>query len=225
MILATNDRECAGRLMPAMQKQGLEVSMVSSLSELSAVAHLRRHNLAIIESGFDGEPAHDLLGHVPVDDGVNVVVLTAEGNSDDRYAAYEAGAVGCFDKEHDPTEIAMLARNLNNLSCNPYSQAISGLNEWSYSMSSCTLVSPSGVSVRLRNKDAELFGNLATESQSHVSREELSQAMGYPDTVKGNKALEGVVHRLRATLLPLGKGLVETVHGFGWKVSVPVRII
>jgi len=43
--------------------------------------------------------------------------------------------------------------------------------------------------------------------------------------VRGDKALEGVAHPLRATLMPVGDDIVATVHGFGWKVAVPVRVV
>jgi len=227
MILATNDHESSALILPALQEQGLEVSMVASLEELPAVLLLGQHSLVVIDSRFAGQRLSSLVRLVPVDNGVQVLVLL---NCDDPesggcHEAYEVGAVGCFQKPYVPRDVALLARNLNKIGSNPCSQAISGLNEWTYSISSCRFTSPSGIGVHMKNKEVLLFEKLAKDCQRPISREETRELLGYPDTMKGDKALEAVVHRLRAKLAVIEPDMIETVHGFGWKLVVPVMVV
>jgi DNA-binding response OmpR family regulator len=163
---------------------------------------------------------------------MRIIILTARSSLESRVSAYKAGADTYLLKPVNTDElIASVESNLGRFCSAAEDGQTRGLNpleplspNWQLLIANATVITPTGDKLNLSSKEVDFLAHLAS-NPNFVSRQELTEALGYADVTSGSKALDVVVHRLRQKGADHGITLpVRTVRGKGFRLSEPLII-
>lgn len=228
IIIATCDyKNLVEPLVVHLQKADIEASIVGTQDELAALAPLTKFPVMLIDDSIP--EANDFaafkreLGNA---DMLTVLLVGQSRTKNERLAAYRSGITICVNKEIDPQELAMLVINLASLRHGSIIQAVAGNGEWMLTKNGRELTAPNGFMIKVTFKEFEVLNMLISSWPKPALKEDLLDELNYKHDIKGEKALEAVIHRIRSKTSSMGEGtLIDTAHGIGWALSSGIRVV
>jgi len=176
-----------------------------------------RPDLLVLDVNMPGESGTAFLRRLRKGDGVPVIMLTANNETDDRIAGLEAGADDYLAKPFAPKELSLrIRRLLERAGAAPHAAAkppvAIEIGRYRYDPDA-RRVTLDGGNVALSERDLALLALLAENIGAPVSREELAARCGVNE-----RSVDVGVARLRAKLEPDPKNpaLLHTVRGEGY---------
>ena len=150
-----------------------------------------------------------------------VIITTARGESKQRIEGIRSGADVYLVKPIQLEELASLVSNLMRRI-----QAKS-LPHWTLSKMNWTLISPTGVPIKLTHSEAVLLQKMADHPGQAVARQELVISLGHNPASYDFRRMEILVRRLRNKIRDvLGDELpLETVHKVGYAFTSPLKVV
>lgn len=178
--------------------------------------------VAIIDEVLPDDSGYVLAKFIKLKTGVPLIMLVEKSSHETRSACYLAGAIGCIERQHSLTELPLLVTNILGIKASI--QQKGQMPDWKLTRQGWLLLGPNEEKVSLTIKEFVVIEQLAQAQPFPATRNELLVRLGYKDDVRGNKALEAVVHRLRIKVAKLNKDLIMTANGIGWGLSCSIGI-
>lgn len=216
ILLVEDDPPLAAGLAQALGRQGFTVNHVDHGRSAIHVARTDPPDAMILDLGLPDMDGLVVLRAIREHDReLPVLILTARGTTDERVRGLDAGADDYLPK---PFEIPELVARLRVIERRLGSQKTSEIRIGEVILDTLAQrVEASGREVQLSRKEYVLLKILMENANRVMTRSALEDRLySWGEEVSSN-ALEVHVHNLRKKL---GSGLITTVHGVGYKVSV-----
>jgi DNA-binding response OmpR family regulator len=152
--------------------------------------------------------------------GKGVIITTARGEGVQRIQGIQAGADVYLVKPIQLEELVSLVRNLMRR------LRTHVMPQWTLKPQNWTLVSPSGMAVKLTHLETLLLQRLTRAPGQAISRHDLVLSLGHDPQSYDYRRMEILVRRLRnKTKEVLGNELpVETVHKIGYAFTAEIEV-
>ncbi|KAA6230487.1 response regulator transcription factor (plasmid) [Chlorobium phaeovibrioides] len=222
IIVVQEDEASRDRIVEQLTREVPGVIAIGSAADCNKLLKQEEFALAIIDEVLSDESGFVLARNIRTKTGIPVLMLLGEDSHDKRLAGYLAGAIGCMDRGDALTELPPLVANILDVEIKKKGAVVKEW-EWRLLKHGWVLVSPSGEKVKLTINEFEFMEVLVSASPRPAIRQELGERLDYRNDIKGDKALEAVVHRLRQKIATIGGELILTAHGIGWGLSAPVN--
>jgi DNA-binding response OmpR family regulator len=232
IIVVEDDSDFRDSIVETLTLYGYEaVGAKSALDFYQKVAQ-KTYALVILDLGLPDQNGVVLAEFIRQNTNMRIIILTARSSLESRVSAYKAGADTYLLKPVNTDElIASVESNLGRFCATTEDEQARGMNPleslspgWQLLKAASTIIAPTGDKLSLSLKEVDFLAYLAS-NPNYVSRQELTEALGYDDVTSGSKALDVVVHRLRQKGADHGIKLpVRTVRGKGFILSEPLTI-
>lgn len=232
IIVVEDDSDFRDSIVETLSLYGYEATGAKSALDFYHKVAQKPYALVILDLGLPDQNGVILAEFIRQNTNMRIIILTARTSLESRVSAYKAGADTYLLKPVDTDElIASVESNLGRFYPRTENEQTSELHPlepltpgWQLMRATATIISPTGEKLSLSSKEADFLEHLASK-HDHVSREEITTALGYDDVMSGNKALDVLVHRLRQKGAERGIKLpIKTVRGKGYRLSEPLTI-
>lgn len=215
LLVVEDEADLAQAVVDHLRAAGHAVDHAATLEDAETAVRVTRHDLVLLDLRLpDGDGLSLLRGLRDRGAPTPVLVVTARDRITERIAGLQAGADDYLVKPYDLDE--MLARVTAIL------RRVDNDRASERSFGALTIVPGArravidGREVALTRREWAVLDRLSRRPDITVSKAELETALyGFDDEV-GSNAIEAHVSRLRAKL---GRGVVETVRGFGYRMG------
>ncbi len=208
-------------LVTYLNIEGFTADGVSSLSAASQWIRTHQLDVLILDLGLSDGDGLQWLVQNEVLRQKGIIITTARGESKQRIEGIRSGADVYLVKPIQLEELASLVSNLMRRI-----QAKS-LPHWTLSKMNWTLISPTGVPIKLTHSEAVLLQKMADHPGQAVARQELVISLGHNPASYDFRRMEILVRRLRNKIRDvLGDELpLETVHKVGYAFTSPLKVV
>jgi DNA-binding response OmpR family regulator len=214
VLLVEDEAELADMLTELLTDEGYGVDVAPDGHTGLHYGLTRDYDVAVLDRGLPAVEGLDLLSRLRRS-GITtpVLVLSARGNPADRVAGLDAGAEDYLAKPFDVDELlarlrALRRRHLDSARLLPVGVARLDLD-------AREVITEAGP-VALSARETELLATLAARPRQVFSRNDLL-ALTFPEA-ENPVVVDTYVHYLRRKL---GRGVVETVRGRGYRLGRP----
>ena len=215
VLVCEDDELIASGIVAGLKAQGLTVEHVGTASKAKSMLKAAEFDVMVLDLGLPDEDGLKLLQQLRQQGfELPVLVLTARDSVTDRVDGLQAGADDYLLKPFDLRELAarlhtlmrrMAGRSVNLIEHGPLSYNPSSRETFL-----------GGKSVDLSRREQALLQALLNSRGRVLSAEQLKDSIyGFGDELESN-ALNVHIHHLRSKL---GKGIVETVRGLGYRLG------
>lgn len=250
-ILIVDDDDRLRQLIAGLlEREGYRTSLAANGAEARALMKFFIHDLMILDVMMPGESGHDVLKSLrggelgPYGLTIPVMMVTAQGERDQRIAGLEVGADDYLPKPFEPRELLLRIKAILRRATPPESVAPpSHLKEFLTHSSESLQAKAQGeiqiASLRYLPKQRQIFNQEGEEIRLTSGEHDLWQALANPlgqilsrralaklaDIQGGERAVDVQVARLRRKLADQGNEprLLATIHGKGYMLRLDSR--
>ncbi|MEY3654142.1 MAG: hypothetical protein RL739_2312 [Pseudomonadota bacterium] len=220
VLVIEDEADLLEALVTYLNMEGFAADGVSSLVAASHWMSTHEFDVLILDLGLhDGDGLNWLSTHAHTQ-GKGVIITTARGEGVQRIQGIQAGADVYLVKPIQLEELASLVRNLMRRLRSHI------LLQWTLKPQNWTLMSPSGMVVKLTHSETVLLQRLSRAPGQAISRQDLVLSLGHDPQSYDYRRMEILVRRLRnKTKELLGSELpVETVHKVGYAFTASMEV-
>jgi DNA-binding response OmpR family regulator len=214
LLLVEDDANLSGMLVELFGEEGYDVSLARDGQEGLHQGLVGEFDLMVVDRGLPAVEGVDLVSRLRSRGvGVPILVLTARNAVSDRVEGLDAGAQDYLGKPFDIEELLARLRAL----LRPTSALADELPVGSRRLvldQNVVVGDGSTPDVTLSRREAELLATMARHPKRVFTRDELLDRVF--DGAGTTGAVDTYVHYLRRKL---GTGVVETVHGVGYRLG------
>ncbi len=235
-ILLVEDDPDIGRLVvTGLEEIGLDVDKVSRISEFESAIGQKTYDLCMVDLGLPDGNGLQLVEDLRRRDGCGIIILSGRSAEIDRIIGLEVGADDYITKPFRMREMVARVRSVLrrvNETKRARSQAGGAPPETGEQVeiafdgyrllpASRRLVAPDDSEIHLTTAEFNLFSALVQRRGRVLSRDELMNAVKGRDWESYDRAIDGLVSRLRRKVpSPEGREpYIRTVHGIGYTFS------
>ena len=213
-LLLVEDDRALGPLLVEVLSENHDVDHAPDGQAGLHLALTQRYDLMVIDRGLPAIDGIDLIGRLRVW-GITtpILVLTARGTLADRVEGLDAGAEDYVVKPFEIDEL--LARLRALLRRHSDTAAVIALGRRRLDVAGRRVIGGGSDTVELSGKEAELLEMFARWPNKVFTRPELLAAVFDPQDGQGS--VDTYVYYLRRKL---GRDIVRTVHGLGYRLGV-----
>ncbi|MEO5710149.1 MAG: response regulator transcription factor [Nocardioidaceae bacterium] len=215
LLLVEDDPELRAMLTELLSEEGYAVDAAADGQRGLHLGLTREYDVLLLDRGLPAVDGLHLLGRLRSAGRVTpALVLSALGNPRDRVEGLDAGAEDYLGKPFDLEELlarlrALVRRHLDHV---PVLAVLGG----SFDVSTRSVRLADGGEVALSDRESSLLGLLARNPRRVFGRDELLESV-FEDAEEAG-VVDTYVHYLRRKL---GRGVVETVRGLGYRAGRP----
>ncbi|TQJ50579.1 response regulator transcription factor [Phycicoccus sp. SLBN-51] len=214
LLLVEDDANLSGMLMELFDEEGYEATLARDGQEGLHQGLVGEFDLMVVDRGLPAVEGVDLVSRLRSRGiGVPILVLTARNAVSDRVEGLDAGAQDYLGKPFDIEELLARLRAL----VRPASALAEELPIGSRRLvlaQNVVVGDAATADVTLSPREAELLATMARHPRRVFTRDELLARVF--DGAGTSGAVDTYVHYLRRKL---GTGVVETVHGVGYRLG------
>lgn len=215
LLIVEDEADLAQAVGDHLREAGHAVDLASNAEDADAALRAIEYGLVLLDLGLpDGDGLDLLRGLRGRHSNVPVLIVTARDRITERIAGLDAGADDYLLKPYDLNEMlaritAILRRADNDRQPERHFGALR-------IVPATQTVHSDGDEKTLTRKEWAVLDRLSRRPDFIVPKAELEEAIyGFGEEVESN-AIEAHISRLRAKL---GKGAIETVRGFGYRMG------
>ena len=215
VLVCEDDELIASGIVAGLSAQGLTVEHVNTASKARAILKVAEFDVMVLDLGLPDEDGLKLLQQLRQSGlEIPVLILTARDSVTDRVDGLQAGADDYLLKPFDLRELfARLQTLLRRVAGRSVNLIEHGALTYDPSSRETMLA---GQPVDLSRREQSLLQALLHNRGRVLSTEQLKDSVyGFNDELESN-ALNVHIHHLRSKL---GKGIVETVRGLGYRLG------
>ncbi len=225
-MIIDSDGEAARLLEAELRQAGFEVVLAGTGAEGFAAVLQHKPDVVVLDLVLPDRSGYDVCKELRADatvGDVGVVMLTAKGDPEDRILGLEVGADDYVVKPCVVREVVLrvmaLANRLAERRARPATGEGTTLKAGTIELDPVTHdVRISGVPTQLRPLEFKLLQLLVSHPGRVFTREELLEQVWDMRGDVHTRTVDVHVRRLRVSLGPAAD-VIETVHGFGYRVK------
>lgn len=213
VLVVEDDDELAVLLDRVLTSEGHEVTRAADGQRALHLGLTSSFDVLVVDRGLPAIDGLELISRLRARGVVTpVLVLSARGSTQDRVAGLDAGAEDYLGKPFDIVELLARVRALvrRHRDTVPSLPVPGGLLLWEERV----VEDSSGGRVELSAREARLLRLLALRPRQVFSRQDLLTRVF--DDAESDGAVDTYVHYLRRKL---GRGVIGTVHGVGYRLG------
>lgn len=213
VLVVEDDRELAALLERVLSEEGYAVTVAPDGQRGLHLGLTRSFDALLVDRGLPAVEGLDLIGRLRGRGVLSpVLVLSAQGATQDRVDGLDAGAEDYLAKPFELPELlarvrALLRRHVDRA-------PVLSLGASSLDLATRTVRRPDGSEVALSEREAGLLAVLAARPRQVFSRTDLLARVF--DEAESENAVDTYVHYCRRKL---GRGVVRTVRGLGYRLG------
>jgi DNA-binding response OmpR family regulator len=213
LLLVEDDPELAGMLSELLTSEGYDVTVAGDGQRGLHLGLTREFELMLLDRGLPVIEGLDLLTRLRTRGNyAPTLVLSAQANPRDRVEGLDAGAEDYLGKPFDIDELlarlrALLRRHHDHTDVLAVSTGV-------FDVSTRSVLLHDGDEVSLSEREGMLLSLLARNPRRVFSRGELVSSVF--EAAEDEGVVDTYVHYLRRKL---GRGVVETVRGLGYRIG------
>ena len=230
-ILAVDDEtEILNVLRLALEAEGYVVETATSAAEFRARLPRVDPELVLVDLGLPDGTGFDLVREVRARGPAGIIILTGRSSETDHVVGLELGADDYVTKPFRPRELAARVNALHRrlaalqpvaapaVTVSPVREADHSFDGYRLSIGARQVWGPDGAEVPLTSTEFSVLLALVEARGRVLSRDQIMTAARGRDWESYDRAIDGLVSRLRRKLpRPDGQGhYIRTVHGIGY---------
>jgi DNA-binding response OmpR family regulator len=213
LLLVEDDQQLAVMLTELLEGEGYDVQVARDGQRGLHLGLTQELDVIVLDRGLPAIEGLDLLTRLRARGRTApALVLSAQGNPSDRVEGLDAGAEDYLGKPFDVEEL--LARLRGLLRRNHEHAEIVGVPGGRLDLDTRSVLLDDGGEVQLSEREAMLLTLLAHNPRRVFSREELLASVF--QAAEDDGVVDTYVHYVRRKL---GRGVVETVRGLGYRMG------
>ena len=232
VLVVDDDSEIRNLLREYLQKNGYRVTAVADGRAMWAALDAAGMDIVVLDLMLPGDDGLTLCRTLRARSELPVIMLSARGEETDRIVGLEMGADDYLAKPFNPREllarIKSILRRARALPENlqPDDARTIHFSGWVLDIAARNLRSPDGVLVALSGTEYKLLRIFLAHPNRVLSRDQLIDLMLSRDATPFDRSIDVQVSRLRHRLGedPKEPGIIKTVRGEGYVLSVPVEV-
>lgn len=235
ILIIEDDPDIRRLVATGLEEIGHEVELVSSISGFEAAIADKAFDLCMVDLGLPDGNGLQLVEDLRRRDGCGIIILSGRSAEIDRIVGLEVGADDYITKPFRIREMVARVRAVLrrvNEAKRGRTQPDGGVDEtagqeeiafdgYRLKPASRRLFAPDGREVHLTTAEFNLFLALVQRRGRVLSRDELMNAVKGRDWESYDRAIDGLVSRLRRKVPPPEgrEHYIRTVHGVGYTFS------
>jgi len=221
VLIVEDDHVIAGNLYSFLEARGFLPDVAYSGPAALQRLQEQRFDAVLLDIGLPGMDGNAVLHDMRTERrlAVPVLMLTARDSLEDKLAGFSHGADDYLTKPFALLEVEARLLALIQRAKGSTVDAERTFGPLQFDARS-RVVSVSGVPVHLTRKAGLIIEVLLRDPGRVVTREELESVL-WGNEPPSSDALRSQVHLLRRALADAGFDSIETVHGTGWRLTLP----
>lgn len=222
IILVEDDTELRQGLAEHLRLNNLSVTEAGSGLAFYRSFRAQAFDIAILDVNLPDTTGYELAKDISSERDMGVIMLTARTRSEDRVRGYSDGADLYLTKPVEAEELLLAVRNLaRRVRGNVQPHATS----WQLDPQHQRLTSPDGTTIPLSGREVILLEQFVERPGATISRQVLSELLGYGIPSTENRALDAALRRLRRKARECGTALpFSVVHTVGLRFTAPLSL-
>ncbi|MFB9151595.1 response regulator [Roseovarius ramblicola] len=236
VLLLDDDAQISRLLDEALSEDGCNVVLATSIARFRQMQAEQRFDIYIIDLGLPDGNGLSLIQELAQDPSCGVIILSGRAAETDRVVGLEIGADDYITKPFRVREMlarvhALLRRTTKHRSmqpvASPEARSASGdvidFDGYKLDLGARLFFAPDGREITLTTAEFNLLAALLRHRGQVLSRDQLMNAIKGRDWESYDRAVDGLVSRLRNKVpVPEGRShYIRTVHGIGYAFSLP----
>ncbi|HXE49509.1 MAG TPA: response regulator [Ramlibacter sp.] len=231
ILIVDDDAEIRNLLGRYLQKNGLRTTAVADGRAMWQALDKGSFDLIVLDLMLPGDDGLTLCRTLRARSDIPVIMLTARGEETDRIVGLEMGADDYLPKPFSAREllarIKVILRRSRSLPPNlrPEEEREIGFGDWVLDTVRRQLVSPTGVVAPIGGAEYRLLRIFLAHPNRVLSRDQLVEMTQGKEADALDRSIDVQVSRLRRRLGDGSRepGMIKTVRGEGYVLSVPVK--
>jgi two-component system, OmpR family, response regulator len=231
ILIVDDDAEIRGLLSRYLQKNGLRATAVADGRAMWQALDKGAFDLVVLDLMLPGDDGLTLCRNLRVHSDIPVIMLTARGEETDRIVGLEMGADDYLPKPFSAREllarIKVILRRARSLPPNlrPEDEREIRFGGWVLDTAHRHLVSPAGVVTPIGGAEYRLLRIFLAHPNRVLNRDQLVEMTQGKEAEALDRSIDVQVSRLRRRLGDGSRdpGMIKTVRGEGYVLSVPVK--
>jgi two-component system OmpR family response regulator len=231
ILIVDDDAEIRSLLSRYLEKNGLRVTTVGDGRGMWHALDKGTFDLIVLDLMLPGDDGLTLCRTLRAHSDIPVIMLTARGEETDRIVGLEMGADDYLAKPFSARElmarIKVILRRARSLPQNlrPEEEREILFGEWVLDTAHRHLVSPAGVVTPIGGAEYRLLRIFLAHPNRVLSRDQLVEMTQGKEADALDRSIDVQVSRLRRRLGDGSRdpGMIKTVRGEGYVLSVPVK--
>ncbi|MFT4254310.1 MAG: response regulator [Caulobacter sp.] len=233
IAVVEDDAEIRDLTLGLLRREGFEAIGCADAPAFDRLAARRRVDLALLDIMMPGEDGLSLCRRLRAAGDTAILMVTAKGDDIDRVIGLEIGADDYLAKPYNPRELlarvrAVLRRTkeAQRVAAPPPGEAYRFAG-WTLDAGARALADASGRPVELTGAEHDLLMAFLRRPQRVLTRDQLLDWTRGRNAMPFDRSVDVLLSRLRRKLAEgdAGEGLIKTVRGGGYLLTVPVERI
>ena len=231
ILIVDDDAEIRSLLSRYLQKNGLRATAAADGRAMWQALDKGMFDLIVLDLMLPGDDGLTLCRTLRAHSDIPIIMLTARGEETDRIVGLEIGADDYLPKPFSAREllarIKVILRRARSLPPNlrPEEEREIHFGDWVLDTAHRHLVSPAGVVTPIGGAEYRLLRIFLAHPNRVLSRDQLVEMTQGKEADALDRSIDVQVSRLRRRLGDGSRdpGMIKTVRGEGYVLSVPVQ--
>jgi two-component system OmpR family response regulator len=231
ILIVDDDAEIRSLLSRYLQKNGLRATAAADGRAMWQALDKGMFDLIVLDLMLPGDDGLTLCRTLRAHSDIPIIMLTARGEETDRIVGLEMGADDYLPKPFSAREllarIKVILRRARSLPPNlrPEEEREIHFGDWVLDTAHRHLVSPAGVVTPVGGAEYRLLRIFLAHPNRVLSRDQLVEMTQGKEADALDRSIDVQVSRLRRRLGDGSRdpGMIKTVRGEGYVLSVPVK--
>lgn len=223
ILIVEDEHDFREGLIELLTLKGFEAAGVGTLSEYHTWVTQHTYDILILDRNLPDGDGVDILKNHQLLKGAGSVILSCEGQPEDRILGLNADADYYLVK---PVQFNELLAILNRIVRRLESSASASSAEWLLNMVRWQIITPDQQEMELTRSEFALMSCFVDKPGIVVNRDQIITGLGFNPKVYDARRLEVMLRRLRKKLEDAGieKFPLQTVYGVGLVFNETLRV-